>query len=149
MEYSPLALSSLSGAAATLDLARAAVQTPVGGNLGAIIDRIAEVVEGETAAIGRDPGFDLKASNAKKSRCLYELSRAMKGVRESDAADYAERLGRLRELLKRNEMAVRAHLRAVGEVAALLQGAIERAQSDGTYGAGGGGAAGGPAWGAF
>ncbi|HEV7253122.1 MAG TPA: hypothetical protein VGN97_08470 [Mesorhizobium sp.] len=134
-------MSSPSAAAASL--------APAGGNLGAIIDRIADVVEQETKAIGADFGFDLKASNARKSRCLYELSRAMKGAREGDAAEHAERLGRLRGLLKRNEAAVRAHLQAVGEVAALLQGAIERAQSDGTYGAGGWGATGSPTWGEF
>ena len=36
----------------------------------------------ETAAIRTDIGFDIKASNARKSRYLYEITRAMKGVGE-------------------------------------------------------------------
>ena len=49
------------------------------GNLAAIIGRIEEVVEEETAGIRSDTAYDLKASNARKSRYLYELTRAMRG----------------------------------------------------------------------
>lgn len=140
MEYSPLALT---GGSPSVSAAEA--DAPGGGlrGLGAIIERIALVVEQETAAIGADLGFDLKASNARKSRCLYELSRAVRGAALSElAAEHGDSLKRLRGVLKRNEIAVRAHLEAVTEIAGLLRGAIERAQSDGTYGASGWEAAG-------
>lgn len=103
-------------------------------SLEAIIGRIEEAVETETAAIRSDPGFDLKASNARKSRCLYELNRAIKGMGEGElGASHREGLERLRQKLARNEAAILAHLNAVTEVANLLKNAIQRAEADGTY----------------
>lgn len=100
----------------------------------AIIGRIEETVDEETAAIHTDLDFDLQASNARKSRCLYELTRAMKGVSERDLnADHRDGMLRLRKKLERNETMIRAHLDAVGEVASLIQSAIQRAETDGTY----------------
>ncbi|MBA3447831.1 MAG: hypothetical protein H0T56_09525 [Pseudaminobacter sp.] len=107
------------------------------GSFSAIIGRIEEAVEEETVAIRTDIHFDLKSSNARKSRYLYELTRAMKGVDESEFfAEHRDGLKRLREKLATNEAAIRAHLNAVGEVAALMQNAIQRSEADGTYSAG-------------
>lgn len=107
------------------------------GNLAAIIGRIEEAVEEETAAIRTDTSFDLKASNARKSRCLYELNRAMKGMGQAEFAEqHREGLARLRQTLTRNEAAILAHLSAVTEVANLLKNAIQQAEADGTYSAG-------------
>ena len=81
--------------------------------------------------------FDIKASNARKSRYLYELTRAMKGVGEIDfLAEHRDGIKRLRETLARNEAAIKAHLNAVNEVATLMQNAIRHAENDGTYSAG-------------
>lgn len=103
-------------------------------SLASIINRIEEAVDEETASIKTDMNFDLKASNARKSRCLYELSKATKGI---DAhrliAEQRDAIVRLRDKLARNEAAIRAHLSAVNEVASLIQGAIQRAEADGTY----------------
>ena len=111
------------------------VQVP--GNLGAIIGRIEEAVEEETASIRNNPGFDIKASNARKSRYLYELNRAIKGVDQPNLlAEHREGLTRLRQKLARNEAAILAHLNAVKEVANLLKNAIQHAEADGTYSAG-------------
>jgi hypothetical protein len=130
MEYSPF-----SAAADGLPAPRPVGASP--GNIAAIIVRTEEAVEDETRGIGRDPRFDVAASNLRKSRCLYELSRAVKGLQPADlGADARAGFARLREKLARNERAIKAHLEAVGEVAALLQSAIAAAQSDGTYGAG-------------
>ena len=49
-------------------------------NLGALIGRIEEAVTEETTSIRTDIRFDIKASNARKSRYLYELTRALKGA---------------------------------------------------------------------
>ena len=104
---------------------------------GAIIGRIEEAVEEETVGIRTDIRFDIKASNARKSRYLYELTRAMKGVGETEfLAEHRDGLKRLREKLARNEAAIRAHLNAVNEVATLMQNAIQHAEADGTYSAG-------------
>ncbi|TIW54058.1 MAG: hypothetical protein E5V56_12675, partial [Mesorhizobium sp.] len=79
----------------------------------------------------------LKASNARKSRYLYELTRAMKGANEIEFLEqHREGLARLRQKLARNEAAILAHLNAVNEVANLLKSAIQRAEADGTYSAG-------------
>ena len=103
-------------------------------SLMAIIGRIEEAVDEETAAIHTDLGFDLKASNARKSRYLYELSRAMKGVNVGDLGEeHRNGMLRLRQKLARNETVIRAHLDAVGEVASLIQAAVQKVEADGTY----------------
>jgi len=104
--------------------------------LSAIIGRIEEAIEQETAAIRSDPDFDVKASNARKSRHLYELNRAIKGLPQAEVlSEHREALTRLRGKLSENEKALRAHLSAVAEVAALIRDAIQRADTDGTYSA--------------
>jgi hypothetical protein len=104
------------------------------GSITAIIDRIEEAIETETSSIKSDPAFDIKASNARKSRYLYELNRAMKGMAQRDFVEiHREGIVRLKAKLVANEAAILAHLSAVTEVAAIIQSAIERAETDGTY----------------
>jgi hypothetical protein len=106
-------------------------------NLGALIGRIEDAVAEETASIRTDIRFDIKASNARKSRYLYELTRALKGAgRGSVPAEHRDGLIRLRDRLADNEAAIRAHLDAVNEVATLMQNVIQHAENDGTYSAG-------------
>jgi hypothetical protein len=106
-------------------------------NLGNLIGRIEEAIAEETVSIRTDVQFDIRASNAKKSRYLYELTRALKGAREGIApTEHRDGLIRLREKLADNEAAIRAHLSAVNEVAALMQNVIQNAENDGTYSAG-------------
>lgn len=105
-------------------------------NLSAIIGRIEETVEAETAAIRTDIRFDIKASNMRKSRYLYELNRAISSVGSKLLHDeHRDGIIRLRAKLAANEAAILAHLNAVSEVATLMQQAIERAEADGTYSA--------------
>lgn len=106
-------------------------------NLASIIGRMTDAIEEETQGIRTDMRFDVKASNARKGRYLYELTRAMRGLTAADIGLEQELgLKRLRERLAANEAAIRAHLDAVGEVAALMQNALQRAEADGTYSAG-------------
>ena len=101
--------------------------------ISAILGRIEEAIENETQSIG-SPAFDIRASNARKSRYLYDLNRALKGVGPSELArEHREGIVRLRSKLVANEAAIRAHLAAVNEVATLIQDAIQRAEADGTY----------------
>jgi len=129
-DYSPYSIEARNGPT------EAPVATrPV--SLSTIIGRIEEAVEHETTGLKTDTTFDIKSSNARKSRYLYELTRAMKGIGEADfLAEHGEGIRRLREKLSRNETAIRAHLNAVSEVATLMQNAIRRAEADGTYSAG-------------
>ena len=119
--------------------ARAGVAEPVSrpGNLATLLGRIEQAVEEETTAIRVDTSYDLKASNARKSRYLYELNRALKGANEIEFLEqHKEGLLRLRQKLAKNEAAILAHLSAVNEVASLLRSAIQRSEADGTYSAG-------------
>jgi hypothetical protein len=107
-----------------------------GSSIPAIIRRIEEAVDTETAAIRTDVNFDLKASNARKSRYLYELNRATRGLDPQQLnSDTRAGLERLRRKLEVNEQAILAHLNAVKEVAQMLQTAIQHAENDGTYSA--------------
>lgn len=107
------------------------------GNFGVLLGRIEEAVEEETAGIRTSTGFDLKASNARKSRYLYELNRAMKGMGQAELlTEHREGLLRLRQKLAKNEAAILAHMSAVAEVADLMKNAIQHAEADGTYSAG-------------
>lgn len=106
------------------------------GNLPAIISRISRAVEEETAAIRAGADYDLKSSNARKSRYLYELTRATKGVEDAEAlSQYRDQIEQLRQMLASNETVIRAHMSAVGEVASLMQDVLQRAEADGTYSA--------------
>jgi len=105
-------------------------------NLSAIIGRIEEAVETETSSIRTDMRFDIKASNLRKSRYLYELNKAISSLRGITLGE-EQRAGivRLRHKLAANEAVIMAHLSAVSEVATLMQDAIQRAEADGTYSA--------------
>jgi hypothetical protein len=106
-------------------------------SLAAIIGRIEQAIDEETVSIRTDLDFDLKSSNARKSRYLYELNKAMKAAGNGHhVAEQREAILRLREKLVKNQAAILAHLNAVNEVAQLIQGAIQRAEADGTYSAG-------------
>jgi hypothetical protein len=106
------------------------------GSLSSIIRRIEDTIDLETAAIRKDTGFDLAASNARKSRYLYELNRAATGLSPQNLSDeHVEGLKRLRTKLEINEQTILAHLNAVTEVAGMLQEAIQQAEADGTYSA--------------
>lgn len=105
-------------------------------NLSAIINRIEETVEAETASIRTDIRFDIKASNVRKSRYLYELNKAVAGLGGAQLnGAHRDDIVRLRDKLSANEAAILAHLTAVSEVADLMQDAIQLAEADGTYSA--------------
>jgi hypothetical protein len=113
------------------------VATARPASLSTIIARIEQAVDEETASIRTDMNYDLKASNARKSRYLYELSRAVKGIGAPQLiAEQRDAIVRLRDKLASNESAIRAHLNAVNEVATLIESAIRRSETDGTYSAG-------------
>lgn len=106
------------------------------GNLSAIIRRIEEALDVETDGIRKDVDFDIAASNARKSRYLYDLNKAANALSPRQlTAEHRLGLERLRAKLEVNERVILAHLGAVREVADLLRGAIQRAEADGTYSA--------------
>ncbi|MFC5039174.1 hypothetical protein [Tianweitania sediminis] len=99
-----------------------------------IIERVEQAIEEETASIRSDLQFDVAGSNIRKSRHLYDLTRALKAHGIADLpATAKDSLARLREKLAENQTVITAHLSAVTEVAAMMQTAIQRAEADGTY----------------
>ncbi|MBI1619721.1 hypothetical protein IOD40_03460 [Aquamicrobium sp. cd-1] len=100
------------------------------------MSRIEETVDTETASIRTDIRFDIKSSNARKSRYLYELNKAVSALGAAQLQEqHRDDIARLREKLATNERAILAHLNAVNEVAQLMQDAIQYAEADGTYSA--------------
>jgi hypothetical protein len=106
-------------------------------SLTAIIQRIEDAIDRETNAIRTDIRFDIRESNSRKSRYLYELTKAMKGLGRQDLRpEHRDGILRLRQKLELNEKAILAQLNAVSEVASMIQSAIQNAEADGTYSAG-------------
>lgn len=135
-QVSPLAAKRLAGgrrsphlphsATHDVDAARAIVV--------AVIERIEDYLELETAALDGAPNFDLKASNDRKSQGLVDLNEAMRRLKPSDIdEDLNLRLQTFRAKLDVNLRKIRMHLDAVKEIAGMLSDAIQNAESDGTY----------------
>lgn len=103
------------------------------------IERLEGVIETETRLLMEGGNPDLAEINTRKSRGLYDFNKAIR--RASGIAEPALMKGlqplleNLRQKLERNCEALQLHLRAVGELADLIRGALETQEADGTYSA--------------
>ncbi len=99
-----------------------------------VLGRLEMIIDNENQRIGRDPEFDLKVSNAHKSRCLYELTMLFRGTDPKQlATGHIDQMHGLKGKLALNARRVEAHLHAVRAVADLLKNAARDADDDGTY----------------
>jgi hypothetical protein len=99
-----------------------------------VLGRLETIIDNENDRIGKDPAFDLKVSNAHKSRCLYELTMMFRDTPHADiASGYIDQVRGIKSKLAINARRVEAHLNAVRAVADLLKNAIQDADTDGTY----------------
>lgn len=99
-----------------------------------VLGRLEMIIDNENERIGKDPQFDLKVSNAHKSRCLYELTMLFRGTSPQEfASAHIEQMHALKSKLALNARRVEAHLNAVRTVADLLKNAVRDADGDGTY----------------
>ncbi|AYG58126.1 hypothetical protein [Rhizobium jaguaris] len=99
-----------------------------------VLGRLEMIIDNENNRIGTDPEFDLKVSNANKSRCLYELSMLFRDTNPAElAVTHIEQLHGLKKKLVLNARRVEAHLEAVRAVADILKNAVQNADADGTY----------------
>ncbi|MCA0256111.1 MAG: hypothetical protein LCH47_05880 [Proteobacteria bacterium] len=99
-----------------------------------VLGRLEMIIDNENERIGKDPEFDLKVSNAHKSRCLYELTMLFRDTDPRELANaHIEQMHSLKAKLKLNARRVEAHLHAVRAVADLLKSAVQNADGDGTY----------------
>lgn len=99
-----------------------------------VLNRLETIVDAENAGIGVDPEFDLKTSNAHKSRCLYELAMLSRDVQpEAMPRAFAPQLKNLRDKLAVNAQRISSHLEAARAVVQLLKDAVREQEADGTY----------------
>jgi hypothetical protein len=99
-----------------------------------VLGRLEMIIDNENQRIGADPEFDLKVSNAHKSRCLYELTMLFRGTDpKALATNHIDQMHGLKSKLALNARRVEAHLNAVRAVADLLKNAARDAEGDGTY----------------
>lgn len=99
-----------------------------------VLGRLEMIVDNENQRIGSDPQFDLKVSNAHKSRCLYELTMLFRSTDAQELAGaHIGQMHALKEKLALNARRVEAHLHAVRAVADILKNAARDADGDGTY----------------
>ncbi|SER94098.1 hypothetical protein [Rhizobium sp. NFR03] len=99
-----------------------------------ILGRLEMILDNENARIGVDPSFDLKASNLRKSRCLYELTMLNRKQTPTDISpSYLSQAKHIRNKLATNSEKVEAHLEACRSVVELLKTVAQDADADGIY----------------
>nr|WP_316652403.1 hypothetical protein [uncultured Gellertiella sp.] len=99
-----------------------------------VLGRLELIIDNENERIGKDPEFDLKVSNAHKSRCLYELTMLFRDTDQQEVArGFVHQMQGLKHKLAMNANRVQAHLDAVRAVADILKGAMQDEDADGTY----------------
>lgn len=101
-----------------------------------VLSRLEAVIDAENAAIGADPRFDLKQSNALKSRCLYDMTIMFRGINLSELDEQQRQLLKtVKTKLDRNNLKVRAHMEAVRDIADMIKQTVAASEADGTYSA--------------
>lgn len=101
------------------------------------IQRLEDVIDTETRLLLEGGNPDLAEINSRKSRGLYDFNKAIKKAASAAEPATMKRLqpllDSLKQKLERNCEALQLHLRAVGELADLIRGALETQEADGTY----------------
>ena len=101
------------------------------------IQRLEDVIDTETRLLLEGGNPDLAEINSQKSRGLYDFNKAISkaaGAAEPAAMKRLQPLlDNLKQKLEKNCEALQLHLRAVGELADLIRGALETQEADGTY----------------
>jgi hypothetical protein len=106
----------------------------VRGIIETAVDRLADIVDEETAALRGHTPIDLKSSNDRKSLGLIELNRVLRLIESTKPEPSTLKvLERLNGKLEVNGHFLKLHLEAVREVAAIISRTIREADSDGTY----------------
>ncbi|OCW56170.1 hypothetical protein [Hoeflea olei] len=101
-----------------------------------VLTRLEAVLDAENDGIGSDRGFDLKQSNALKSRCLYDLTVLFRSLAPADLdADQKQLLATVKAKLDLNQLKARAHMEAVRDIADMIKQTVTASEADGTYSA--------------
>ena len=99
-----------------------------------VLSRLELIIDNENERLGKDPRFDIKTSNAHKSRCLYELTMLCRDTQPGDYPQgFAKQMKFLKGKLMLNSRKLEAHLNAVRAVTDILRNAAQEFETDGTY----------------
>jgi hypothetical protein len=101
------------------------------------VERVEKILDLENEQLSRHEMGGLRELNYEKSLGLLELTRTSQVLRARDGlafdADAKQALARLRQKLDANIASLNIHMRAAGEIAAIIAQAIVEHESDGTY----------------
>ncbi|WP_426123732.1 hypothetical protein [Pararhizobium sp. PWRC1-1] len=99
-----------------------------------VLGRLEMILDNENTRIGIDPSFDLKTSNARKSRCLYELTMLHRDASPNEISPaFVSQTQHIKTKLVMNSQKVNAHMEACRSVVDLLKTAVQEADADGIY----------------
>lgn len=108
--------------------------TPADMRIRNVLGRLELIIDNENERLGFDPEFDIKASNAHKSRCLYELTMLFRDTRPDQMPPaFIGQMKGLKDKLNTNARKVQAHMDAVRAVADIIRNVARDAEDDGTY----------------
>ena len=92
------------------------------------------IIDNENDRLGRDAQFDIKTSNAHKSRCLYELTMLCREAEPNEfPKGFSGQMKSMKQKLMLNARKLEAHLNAVRTVTDILRAAVQESDGDGTY----------------
>jgi hypothetical protein len=98
------------------------------------IARVEETLQVEAAVISEYRNDDLPMVNERKTRALFDLDRAIKGLPHDEVSDEAWiRVRKLRDQLEESRRLLLIHLNAAREISALIEKVMAESDSDGTY----------------
>ena len=103
------------------------------------IARMELVIDQETELLQRNRAVELTDFNVRKRQGLLELNRILRNFSEAEmsAIDHLC-IANLMRKLEANRQVLAHHLNAMDEISRLVSRAMQEAESDGTYGRGGG-----------
>ncbi len=100
----------------------------------AVIARLQNCLDEESAALVNSPVVDLATFNTRKGQGLMELNRVLAALGTSPyQSEIATEMATLRAKIEENMRLLRLHIAAVKEISRLLSDAIQNEESDGTY----------------
>jgi hypothetical protein len=100
----------------------------------AAIERLEDLLNHETAGLGRLSLDELKDVNRRKSLSLLDFTRAARALNQNAmTGDMRDRIVALRAAVERNAAVLQTHFEAVREIAGTVSQSLHDRESDGTY----------------
>ncbi len=98
------------------------------------VARVEETLQAESVIISEYRNDELPALNERKTRALFDLDRAIKGLQPEEVSEDAwARVRHLRDTLEESRKLLLIHLTAAQEISALIEKVMAESDSDGTY----------------